>query len=385
MPRKVCVFTGSRAEYGLLAPLMREIQSDPSLILQLVASGGHLVGEFGNTWREIEGDNFFIDAKVDMALGSDAPVDLAESMALCLAGCAKQFDRLTPDILIVLGDRYEALAAAEAAMMLRIPIAHIHGGEATEGAMDDAIRHAITKLSHLHFAAAEVYRERIMQMGEAPERVYTVGAPGLDQIEGCSRVDRVELERDLGFRFRDHNLLVTLHPATLEHADQVAAMRDLLAALDRFPDLGIVFTKSNADVDGRKINTLIDRYTMDNVGRVVAVASLGHRRYLSVMGLVDAVVGNSSSGIIEAPAMGKPTVNIGSRQKGRARAPSVLDCAPFPDAIAAAITRALSPEMQAIAMRKESPYGKGNASAKIKEVLATVSLEGLLTKSFFRS
>jgi UDP-hydrolysing UDP-N-acetyl-D-glucosamine 2-epimerase len=383
MARKICVFTGTRAEYGSLYWLMKDMQADSRIDLKLLVSGSHLAPEFGETWRQITADGFSIDAKVDMQLTSDAPVAVAKSMALGLAGCAAALDRLKPDLLVVLGDRYEALAATEAALLLRIPIAHIHGGEATEGAIDDAIRHAITKMAHLHFAATEPYRARILQLGEAPERVFAVGAPGLDHVGNTKLLGRSELERELGFRLGARNLLVTYHPATLASASPAEACRRLLDALDRFPEVSVVITKSNADVGGRAINAAIDAYAGAREGRVLAVSSLGQQRYLSVMAQVDAVVGNSSSGIIEAPAMGKPTVNIGPRQQGRARAPSVIDCADDTDAIGSAIARALSPPAQATAARRESPYGPGGASKRIKDVLATVELEGLLAKAFY--
>ncbi|MFZ0113148.1 MAG: UDP-N-acetylglucosamine 2-epimerase, partial [Xanthobacteraceae bacterium] len=319
---------------------------------------------------------------VDMHLDSDAPVAVAKSMALGLAGCAEALDRLKPDLLVVLGDRYEALAVAEAALLLRIPIAHIHGGEATEGAIDEQIRHAITKMAHLHFAAAERYRDRILQMGEAPERVFTVGAPGLDHIGNIKLLGRSELEQNLGFRFGERNLLVTYHPATLDQANPIKPFRRLLDALDRLPEVHIVMTKSNADVGGRAINAAVDAYAGARPERVLAVSSLGQQKYLSVMAQVDTVVGNSSSGIIEAPAMGKPTVNIGPRQQGRVRAPSVIDCADDTEAILAAIGCALSPAAQAMAARRESPYGGGGASRRIKDVLATVELDPLLAKRF---
>jgi UDP-hydrolysing UDP-N-acetyl-D-glucosamine 2-epimerase len=303
-------------------------------------------------------------------------------MARGLAGCAEALDRLKPDILVLLGDRYEALAAAEAALLLRVPIAHIHGGEATEGAIDDLIRHAITKMAHLHFPAAELYRQRILQLGEPPERVFTVGAPGLDHIDNMKILSRPELERDLGFSFGERNLLVTYHPVTLDLASPTAAVRRLLDALDRLPEAHVIMTKSNADVGGRAINAMIGGYEGAHQNRVVAVSSLGQQRYLSVMAHADAVVGNSSSGIIEAPAMGKPTVNIGPRQHGRARAPSVIDCADDTEAILAAIECALSPRMRAKAVARRSPYGCGGASKRIKDVLATIQLEGLLAKEF---
>ncbi len=383
MPRRICVFTGSRADYGLLYWLMKEIEADPRLTLQLLVSGSHLAPQFGETRRQIEADGFAIDAAVDMQLTDDAPVAIASSMALALKGCAEALDRLGPDLLVVLGDRYEALAAAEAAMLLRIPIAHIHGGEATEGAIDDAMRHAITKMAHLHFAAAEAYRQRIIQLGEQPDRVFTVGAPGLDHVVRTELLGRTDIESRLGFRWRDRNLLVTYHPVTIERASPAASVRRLCEALDHFPDLGIVLTKSNADTGGREINEQIDLYAAAHPGRVVAATSLGQQLYLSVMAQAEAVVGNSSSGIIEAPALGKPTVNIGTRQQGRVRAPSVIDCADETQAIVAAIERALSPQMLDLAARRVSPYGGGGASARIKNTLATVDLDHLLLKSFY--
>ena len=260
MARKICVFTGTRAEYGLLYWLLKEMQADPRIDLKVLVSGSHLEPEFGETWREIAADGFPIDAKVDMHLDSDAPVAVAKSMALGLAGCAETLDRLKPDLLVVLGDRYEALAVTEAALLLQIPIAHIHGGEATEGAIDEQMRHAITKMAHVHFAAAEPYRERIVQMGEAPERVFTVGAPGLDHIGNTKLLSRSELECKLGFRFSERNLLVTYHPATLDRANPVTSFQRLLDALDRLPEVNIVITKSNADVGGHAINAAIDTY-----------------------------------------------------------------------------------------------------------------------------
>lgn len=383
MPRSICVFTGSRAEYGLLTPLMAEIKADPRLELKLIVSGSHLSGEFGETWRNIDADGFKIDGMVDMQLDSDAPVAIAHSMARCLSGCADVLSQLSPDLLVVLGDRYEILAAAEAAMLLKIPIAHIHGGEATEGAMDDAIRHAVTKLASFHFPATEVYRQRIIQLGEHPDRVFATGAPGLDVIDTIEFMARAELEDELGFKFRPKNLLVTYHPETLDAVAPAEAVSQLFAALDSLPDIGVFVTKSNADIGGRGINQLVDEFAARNPDRVFSAASLGQVRYLSVMAQVDAVVGNSSSGIIEAPAIGKPTVNIGNRQRGRTRAPSIIDCDGDAQSIATAIGKALDSEMQAIARRRVSPYGRGGASAQIRKILATVDLAGILLKPFY--
>lgn len=382
--RKICVFTGTRAEYGLLYWLMKEIQSDPRLQLQLLVSGSHLASEHGDTWRTIEADGFSIDAKVDMKLDSDEPVAVAKSMALGFSGCAEALGRLKSDILVVLGDRYEALAAAEAALLLRIPIAHLHGGEASEGAFDDAMRHAITKLSHLHFTAAEPYRQRVIQMGEASERVYNVGALGLDHIARRKLVSRAEFEQEAGFKLGRKNFLVTYHPATLESQSVGQGAKALLAALDHFPDTHVIFTKANADPGGRLINAQIEGWVSSNNARAMCVASLGQRLYLLAMSLCDAVIGNSSSGIIEAPALGKPTVNIGSRQDGRERTRSVIDCPNDTNAIVEAITKSQSPQMLSIARSGERPRGSAGVSRHIKEILADIRLDGLLIKRFHK-
>jgi UDP-hydrolysing UDP-N-acetyl-D-glucosamine 2-epimerase len=382
--RTICVFTGTRAEYGLLYWLMKDIESDPRLKLRLIVSGSHLAREQGETWRQIEADGFSIDAKVDMKLDGDDPVATARSMALALSGAAEALDRLQPDIFVVLGDRYEALAVAEAALLLCIPIAHIHGGEASEGAFDDAMRHAITKLSHLHFAAAEPYRQRLIQMGEAPERVYNVGSPGLDYIARTDLAEQAELEELTGLRLGDQNLLVTYHAATLEKKRTEPGAQPLLSALDRFPSAHVIFTRANADPGGRLINSQIETWVARNRSRAICVPSLGQRLYLSAMSQCDAVVGNSSSGIIEAPAMGKPTVNIGSRQRGRERASSIIDCLDDSESITEAIAKAQTPEMRSLAQRRECPYSAGGASRRIKEVLADIALDQLLVKRFHK-
>jgi len=380
--RRICVFTGSRSEYGHLFWLMKEVQSDPKLKLQILVSGSHLARDHGETWRRIAADGFLIDAKVDMKLESDEPVAVAKSMSLALSGCAEALDRLKPDIFVVLGDRYEALAAAEAALLLRIPTAHIHGGEASEGSFDDAIRHAITKLSHLHFTAAEPYRQRVIQMGEAPDRVFNVGAPGLDHLAHLKPASRAEFEAETGFKLGSQNLLVSYHPATLDDCSREQGVKSVLAALDRFPDAHVIFTKANADPGGRLINDQIEAWVTSNSKRAFCAPSLGQRLYLSAIELSHAIVGNSSSGLIEAPALGRPTVDIGTRQNGRLRAPSVIDCVDRTDAIAAAIRRALSGEMKEIADRRDSPYGSGGASAQIKKILASRSFGQLLEKRF---
>jgi UDP-N-acetylglucosamine 2-epimerase (non-hydrolysing)/GDP/UDP-N,N'-diacetylbacillosamine 2-epimerase (hydrolysing) len=364
---------------------MKEIQADPGLKLQLLVSGSHLASEYGETWRSIEADGFSIDAKVEMKLDSDEAVAVAKSMALGLSGCAEALGQLRPDILVLLGDRYEALAAAEAALLLGIPVAHIHGGEASEGAFDDAMRHAITKLSHLHFTAAEPYRQRVIQMGEAPGRVYNFGSPGLDYISRLKLATRAEFEKETGIKLGALNFLITYHPATLDGKSMGRGAKALLSALEYFPDVHMIFTRANADPGGRLINADIQAWVACNGSRAVCVPSLGQRLYLSAMSLCDAVVGNSSSGIIEAPAIGKPTVNIGQRQDGRERALSIIDCPNDTNAIVGAIIRARSPQMQKIARHCESPYGRGDTSQQIKQILASVKLDGLLMKRFHKA
>lgn len=381
--RRICVVTGSRAEYGLLYWLMKEIAGDTDLELQLLVTGAHLSADFGSTYREIEADGFRIDAKVEMVQQSDSPASIAKSIGLGVTGCGVALENLEPDIMVVLGDRYEILAAATAAMVARVPIAHIHGGESSEGNVDEAIRHAVTKMSHLHFTAAEPYRARVIQLGESPDRVFNFGALGLDSLDGIERLTGAALEKELGFSLSERPLLLcTYHPETLGDIDVASAMRELLMALDRFPRARVAFTKANADTGGRVINQLIDDYAALNPKRVSAFTSLGQRRYLSLLLESDAVVGNSSSAIIEAPAAKTPTVNIGDRQRGRLKSPSIIDCDTNAAAIAAAITKALSPEFQTIAARGESLFGTGGASTRIKEVLKRTPLEGILRKAF---
>ncbi|NJA07662.1 UDP-N-acetylglucosamine 2-epimerase (hydrolyzing) [Methylococcaceae bacterium WWC4] len=381
--RKICVVTGSRAEYGLLYWLLKEIQADPDLTLQLVATGMHLSPEFGLTWRQIEADGFSIARKVEMLLSSDTPTGISKAMGLGLIGFADAFGELNPDIVVVLGDRFEIFAAAQAAMNLRIPIAHIHGGELSEGAVDDAIRHALTKLSHLHFTAAEVYRQRVIQLGEQPQRVFNVGAPGLDNIARLPLLDRAGLEQAIDFKLAERNLLATFHPATLEAETAAEQFQQLLQALDAFPAVRVIFTYSNADAGGRVIAGLIEDYRARWPERVAAFVSLGSLRYLSAMRHVDAVVGNSSSGLLEAPAFKIPTVNIGDRQRGRLCAASVLHCPPQAEAIQAALEKVWSGELAETLANLHQPYGTGGASARIKDLLKRSDLDDLLKKRFY--
>ena len=381
--RKICIVTGTRAEYGLLYWLMKEILEDTDLQLQLIVTGMHLSPEFGLTYQLIEADGFQIDAKVEILLSSDTPVGIAKSIGLGVIGFADALAKLNPDILMVLGDRYEILAAAQAALVARIPVAHIHGGETTEGAIDESIRHAITKMSQIHFVAAEPYRSRVIQLGEQPDTVYNVGAPGLDNIKRLKLLDREQFEQSIGFKLGDINFLVTYHPATLGTTSPLHAMQELLKALDQFPEARIIFTKPNSDCDGRIIGQLVDEYAQHNKGRVIVFTSMGQVRYLSALQHVDAVIGNSSSGIIEAPAFRIPTVNIGDRQAGRLQAISVVDCGEDADAIVACINKVLAPEFSETLQCVESLYGSGETSKHIKHLLKKVPLGKIVKKRFY--
>ena len=382
-PKKILAVTGTRAEYGLLFPVLTLMRAHEGIDLQILATCMHMSEKFGNTLTEIEGDGFDVAERVDMELGEDTPVSKARSMGLGLSRMAEAFARVRPDAIMVLGDRYEILAAVSAAAMLNIPVIHLEGGHLTEGAIDDAFRHAITKLSHLHFTAIEDYRARIIQMGEDPQNVYAVGSTGLDNILGQERISRADIEADTGFDFGEKSLLVTFHPETLDvqktPAEQIAP---LFSALDRLDGVNILFTAPNADPGGESVLTEIEKYV---AGRAHAkmVKSLGRRRYVSVMDIVDGVVGNSSSGIIEAPSFGIGTVNIGARQDGRKRAASIVDCPGDADAIHRAIEKILSDDFRQMAKGVVNPFGDGKAAAKIVDVVAKADFEQLLHKRFF--
>lgn len=364
---KICVVTGSRADYGLLYWVMREIQSDPELELQVIATGMHLSPEFGLTYQVIEEDGFVIDARVEMLLSSDTPAGIAKSIGLGIIGFADALDRLRPDILLLLGDRFEIMAAAQAALVARIPVAHIAGGDATEGAFDEGLRHSITKMSHLHFVTNETSERRVRQMGEDPAHVHNVGSPGIDHIRRLTLLNRDELERDLAFEFRPRNLLITFHPATLDLLSSAVQFGELLTVLDALmEDVGLIFTYPNADTEGRALIRMIDAFTATHTN-AKAYPSLGQIRYLSVIAQVDAVVGNSSSGLYEVPSFGKPTVNIGDRQKGRLQAASVINCQATAGEIARSIADSFALDCSAV----KNPFGDGFSSqrivAKLKE------------------
>ncbi len=381
MSRKICVVTGTRAEYGLLRPVMERIRAAQGLELQVIATGMHLSPEFGLTYRDIENDGFRIDRGVEMLLSSDTPSGVAKSMGLGLIGFGEALQQLQPDLMLVLGDRYEIFSAVAAALVARIPVAHVHGGETTEGAFDEALRHSITKMSHLHFVAAAEYRDRVIQLGEQPERVFLVGGLGIDNIKHLKLMDRTELEASLDFKLGPRNLLVTFHPVTLENATSAGQMAELLAALDGLKDTHLIFTMPNADTDGRALFDMIRQFVATHPN-ARAYTSLGQLRYLSCIQHVDGVVGNSSSGLAEVPSFHKGTINIGDRQRGRLKAPSVIDCAPDRKAIGDALQRLYAPEFRAVLANARNPYGEGGASEKIVKILRDHSLDGLLKKAF---
>lgn len=384
MKRKICVITGARAEYGLLRWVMQGIQDDSGLTLQIIATGMHLSPEFGLTFREIEQDGFQIDRKVEMLTSSDTPVGIAKSMGLGLSGFADALNELHPDLIVVLGDRFEIFSAVSAALVARIPVAHVHGGETTEGSIDEALRHSITKMSHLHFVAAEEYRQRVIQLGEQPDRVFMVGGLGVDNIKRMKLLDREALEQSLGIQLGEKSLLVTFHPVTLETGTAADQMAALLAVLDGQHDTQLVFTMPNADTDGRVLKTMIEQFVAQHANSC-AYTSLGQLRYLSCLAHVDGVVGNSSSGLLEAPSFQKGTINIGDRQRGRLQAASVINCEPTRESITTALKHLYSAGFHTGLRNVRNPYGEGGASEKILATLKSAALDGVLKKSFYNA
>lgn len=382
MSRKVCVVTGTRAEYGLLRWVMQGIKDTFGLELQIIVTGAHLSSQFGNTHREIEEDGFHINQKVDMQLSSDSPGGITKSMGQGMIGFADALDDLKPDILVVLGDRFEILPAVSAALVARIPVAHLHGGETTEGAIDEAIRHSITKMSHLHFVANDEYRRRVIQLGEQPEHVYMVGGLGVDSIINLKLLSKDELESSLDYQFRKKNLLITFHPVTLEDNTALIQVEEILKVLEGLEDTGLIFTMPNADTDGRIVFKNIEQFVSSHENARV-FTSLGQLRYLSCIKYIDAVVGNSSSGLAEVPSFNKGTINIGDRQRGRLKAASVIDCMPERKSIRSALRKLYSTEFQDSLADVENPYGDGGASEKIVTILNDYPLEGILKKSFY--
>lgn len=380
--RKVCVVTGTRADYGLLRWVMQGINDSELLDLQLIVTGMHLSPEFGHTVQAIEADGFSIDRKVEMLLSSDTPVGITKSMGLGMIGFADALTELQPDLLVVLGDRYEIFAAASAALIACVPIAHLHGGELTEGAFDDAIRHSITKMSHLHFVAADEYRKRVIQLGEQPANVYNVGGLGVDNILRLELLSRLQLEEELDFKLAKRNLLITFHPATLERRSSSDQMNELLTALAQLKNVGLIFTMPNADTDSRilfsQINEFCESYPMAR-----AYTSLGQLRYLSCIKHVDGVIGNSSSGLLEVPSFRKGTVNIGDRQRGRLCAASVISCSADSASITESINKLFSPSFIGMLSSVKNPYGDGGASTAIVKTLEQRSLANIYKKHFF--
>ena len=379
---RVCVVTGARVEYDLLRPLIRRIHDDAGLHLQLVVTGAHLSPEFDMTVHEVEADGFPIADRVEMLVSSDSPTGVAKSIGLGVIGFGDAFARLRPDILVVLGDRLEIFAAAQAAMVAAIPIAHVHGGEATEGLIDETIRHAVTKMAHLHFVSAAPYRSRVIQMGEDPKRVHNVGAPALDTIADCALMPREAISRALGLALEAPTFLIAYQPVTPGDRSPEAAICELLSALDGFPEARLVFTRTSPDTSGRIIQRHVEDYAWHNRERAIVTTTLGQRRTLSVMAAASVVIGNASSGLIEAPAMGTPTVNIGARQRSRLRAQSVIDCDDNAGAIRTAIQQALSPAFRALAERCETPFGGPGAAARMIQIIKSTQLDGILVKRF---
>lgn len=380
--KKICVVTGTRAEYGLLYWLLKEIEADKELQLQVIVTGMHLSPEFGLTYKEIEKE-FSVNKKIEMLLSSDTSIGISKSMGLAQISFAESYYELKPDIVIVLGDRYEIFSATSAAMIARIPISHLHGGETTEGAFDESIRHSITKMSHLHFTATNEYKNRVIQLGEDPSRVFNVGGMGIENIKRLKLLSQNEFEKSIEFKLNIKNILVTFHPVTLENSTAQEQFKELLDAIDELEDTNIIFTKANSDTDGRVINQMIDEYVTKNSNKSIVFTSLGQLRYLSALQYVDAVVGNSSSGLAEAPSFKIGTINIGDRQKGRIKASSVIDCEPNKNSISEAFTKLYSKEFQETLKTTINPYGDGYASKKIVEILKNVDLKNILKKSFY--
>ena len=380
--RKICVVTSTRAEYGLLYWLLKEIEADSELKLQLIVTGMHLSPEFGLTYKEIEKE-FKIDKKIEILGSSHSKLDICTEIAKVYEKFAPALAELKPDILVLLGDRYEIFGVAGVASIMQIPIAHIHGGETTQGAFDEAFRHSITKMSHIHFAATNEYANRIIQLGEEPGRVFNVGGPGIENIKKLNLLNKDEFEKSIKFKLAKKNILITFHSATLENSSAREQFSELLKALDELDDTNFIFTKANSDTDGDVINKMIDEYVRQNPQKAAAFVSLGQLRYLSAIKFVDIVLGNSSSGLLEVPSFKKATINIGDRQKGRARASSVIDVRPVKEEILAAIKRAYSKEFEQTLKDTINPYDGGNPSKKMVKILKETKLDGILKKKFY--
>jgi GDP/UDP-N,N'-diacetylbacillosamine 2-epimerase (hydrolysing) len=379
--KKICVVTGSRAEYGLLRWVMQGIKDSKKLELQIVVTGMHLSPEFGSTYKEIENDRFTINHKIEMLMSSDTASGISKSIGVGLIGFADVFEHIKPDMLLVLGDRFEIFSAVCAALIHRIPTAHLHGGETTEGAFDESLRHSITKMSHLHFVAAKEYRNRVIQLGEDPKNVFLVGGLGIDNIKKLNLYSRSQLEKKLNLKFKKKNLLITYHPVTLDNQNSHNQIIELLSALDMLEDVNLIFTMPNADTNNQIIVKTIKEYAKKK--NIYIYDSLGHLQYLSCIKYVDGVIGNSSSGLTEVPTFKKGTINIGDRQKGRLKADSVIDCDCNYQSIYDAIKKLYSTSFQSSLKTIKNPYGNGGSSDKVLKVLHNHSIDKILKKKFF--
>ena len=384
MKRKICIVTSTRADWGLLSGVAKALNKRDDVTLQVIATNMHLCEQYGNTWQEIERDGITIDYRVPMTADTDSPEGTTNAMAECMQGMSKAFVALRPHLLLILGDRYEMLAVAATALIHRIPVAHMHGGEVTQGAFDESIRHSITKMSHLHFTSTEEARNRAIQLGENPDKVFNTGAIGVYNIMHTDFMTRAELETNLGTEIPEKSIFVTFHPSTLDAMSPAAQCENLLDALGKVQDdYKIFFSYPNNDPSGQAIIRLIEDFVARNRERSVVFPSLGALRYLSVLRCVKAVVGNSSSGILEVPSMHIPTLNIGIRQQGRQRAESVVDCGVSSDEIGAGLTRVLSPEMQTLAKKVQNPYEQPDTLDKIVNIITSYPLDDIIQKPFF--
>ncbi len=383
MKRKICIATGTRADWGLLSPIAQALNKRDDVDLKIIATNMHLSEEYGSTWKEIENDGLKIDWRVKMKSDADTRKDTVLAMSECMAGMAEALAALQPDLLVILGDRYEMLATASAALILRIPIAHIAGGAISQGAYDESIRHAITKMSHIHLTETERYRKRVIQLGENPEHVIYTGAIGVYNIMHTQYISREQLERELNLTLSDRLILATFHPATLDEMPPQQQCKNLLAALDRHPDYQTIFTYPNNDSEGRIIIQLIESYRRRHPERVAVFPSLGMRRYLSMLHCATAVVGNSSSGIVEVPSIGIPTLDIGIRQMGRTAAPSVLHCGVSEEEIVDGLETVLSSSFRMIAKSAENPYYLPDTLEKMVDAIVNTPLDNIIIKPFY--
>lgn len=381
--KKICFISGSRADYGLMKNFMRLVKRDKNLLLQLIVTGTHLSPYHGYTYKEILKDNLSIDAKVDLEITKDRPSDICKYTSSAINGISKKLKYLRPDLIVILGDRYEIFAATSAALIHQIPICHLHGGEITTGSIDDSFRHAITKMSNLHFVSNQVYKKRVKQLGEDPKNIFVVGGFGVDLIKKTKLISKHAIEKNLGFKFKKKNLLVSYHPETTNKKNLIKNFSEILISLEKFKDIQLIFTKSNADVDGNIINKMIRKFVRKNKSRSCFFNSMGQTNYLSTLNLVDGILGNSSSGILEAPTFNKTTINIGDRQKGRLRAKSILDVPAKSKSINEAIKRMYNLKFKKNKYKNTNPYGSGGASNKAIKILKKIKINKLKKDSFF--